>query len=166
MTIAQLLEKMLAFSEGNIHDIDHFLRVWSYARAIGELEGLDSETQFILECAAISHDIACPLCRAKYGNTNGKYQDLEGEVLARDFLKDSGLSREQIDRIVFLIAHHHTFTGVEGLDWQVLLEADYLANATENNWSKQSAEQFLEKLCKTAAGARLIRTVLCIGDHQ
>ena len=34
MTIAQILNKMIAASMGNIHDIDHFLRVWSYARTI------------------------------------------------------------------------------------------------------------------------------------
>ena len=73
MTVSQIMEKMISFSKGNIHDIDHFLRVWSYAKTIGELEQLDSETQFILEIAAIKHDIACPLCREKYGNTNGKY---------------------------------------------------------------------------------------------
>lgn len=40
MTIAQILNKMIAASNGNIHDIDHLLRVWAYARTIGELEGL------------------------------------------------------------------------------------------------------------------------------
>ena len=71
MTIAQIMEKMIAFSEGNIHDITHLSCVWTYAKTIGELEGLDADTQFILEVAAITHDIACPLCRKKYGNTNG-----------------------------------------------------------------------------------------------
>lgn len=71
MTIAQILNKMIAASNGNIHEIDHLLRVWAYARTIGELEGLDAETQYLLEVAAITHDIACPLCREKYGNTNG-----------------------------------------------------------------------------------------------
>ena len=72
MKISQIMEKMIAFSEGNIHDIDHFVRVWNYAKTISELEEIDSETQYILEVAAITHDIACPLCREKYGNTNGK----------------------------------------------------------------------------------------------
>ena len=45
MTIAQILNKMIAASNGNIHDIDHLLRVWAYARTIGELEGLDAETR-------------------------------------------------------------------------------------------------------------------------
>ena len=77
MSIAQLLEKMIDYSAGNIHDIDHLIRVWTYAKTIGELEGLDANAQFILETAAITHDIACPLCREKYGNTNGKYQEQE-----------------------------------------------------------------------------------------
>ena len=49
MTVSQILEKMIAFSEGNIHDIDHLIRVWTYAKTIGELEGLDaaSITQFL-----------------------------------------------------------------------------------------------------------------------
>ena len=81
MTIAQIMEKMIAFSEGNIHDITHLSCVWTYAKTIGELEGLDADTQFILEVAAITHDIACPLCRKKYGNTNGKYQEQEGAPL-------------------------------------------------------------------------------------
>ena len=65
MTIAQIMEKMIAFSEGNIHDITHLSCVWTYAKTIGELEGLDADTQFVLEVAAITHDIACPLCRRK-----------------------------------------------------------------------------------------------------
>ena len=69
MTIAQIMEKMIAFSEGNIHDITHLSCVWTYAKTTGELEELDADTQFILEVAAITHDIACPLCRKKYGNT-------------------------------------------------------------------------------------------------
>ena len=66
MTIAEIMKKMIVYSEGNFHDIDHLIRVWTYAKTIGELEGLDGETQYILEVAAITHDIACPLCREKF----------------------------------------------------------------------------------------------------
>lgn len=108
MTIAQILSKMISESNGNIHDIDHLLRVWAYARTIGELEGLDAETQYLLEVAAITHDIACPLCREKYGNTNGKYQEQEGAVLVRSFLADTGMTEAQIARVAYLVGHHHT----------------------------------------------------------
>ena len=29
MTISEIMDKMIAFSNGNIHDIDHFIRVWT-----------------------------------------------------------------------------------------------------------------------------------------
>ena len=54
---------------------------------------LDQETQYILEVAAITHDIACPFCREKYGNTNGKYQEKEGMPIVKEFLADTGMSR-------------------------------------------------------------------------
>ena len=161
-TIAQLAEKMIRFSVGNTHDIDHFLRVWSYARIIGALEGLDTGTQYILEAAAIVHDIACPLCREKYGHADGKLQEREGGPLVRRFLAGSGLDASVIDRIAFLVGHHHTFTGIDGLDYQILIEADYIANATENGYSKKAVETFCGHLCKTDAGKRLLRSVFCL----
>ena len=160
MKITKLTEKMIIFSKGNQHDITHFLQVWAFAKTIGNLEGLDEETQFILEAAALVHDIACPLCREKYGNTNGKMQEKEGEVLVRDFLSATDFTSCQIDRIAYLVGHHHTFKDVDGLDYQILLEADYLENAIENNYSKENIENFLERICKTDAGKKLIKSVL------
>ena len=93
------------------------------------MEKLDKKTQRILEIAAILHDIACPLCREKYGNTNGKYQEQEGMPLAQEFLKDCGLSEDENGRIVYLIGDHHTLNDIQGLDYQILIEADYIVNA-------------------------------------
>ena len=75
--VAAATRKMIGFYYGNRHDIAHFLKVWAMAKTIGELEGLDGHTQEVLELAAVVHDIACPLCREKYGDTNGKHQELE-----------------------------------------------------------------------------------------
>lgn len=143
MTIAQIMEKMIAFSEGNIHDITHLSCVWTYAKTIGEMEGLDADTQFILEVTAITHDIACPLCRKKYGNTNGKYQEQEGAPLVREFLADTGMTAAQID----------------GIDYQILIEADYIVNASESGYDQQAIRTFMEHTMKTAAGIRLTKTV-------
>ena len=159
MTIAQLTQKMIAYSEGNLHDITHFLKVWSFAKTIGELEGLEPETQFILEAAALVHDIACPLCRKKYGNTNGKMQEKEGEPLAREFLKDTGLTTAQIDRIAFLVAHHHTFKDVQGEDYQILLEADYLVNAEESEYSIQNIQNTVSRIFKTKSGCQIAKAI-------
>ena len=159
MTISQIIEKMIAFSDGNIHDIDHFIRVWTYARTIGELENLDRETQFVLEVAAITHDIACPLCRVKYGNTNGKYQEEEGIPMVKEFLSDIGIAEEVIDRVAFLVGHHHTFSGIDGIDYQILIEADYIANATENGYGQENIVNFMQKIMKTEGGKQILKAI-------
>ena len=162
MTIAQVMQKMISFSEGNIHDIDHFIRVWTYAKTIGELEHLDQETQYILEVAAITHDIACPLCREKYGNTNGKYQEAEGIPMVKDFLRDTGISASQVERVQYLVGHHHTFSCIDGMDYQILIEADYIANASENGYDVKNIENFMNIIVKTNAGKQLIKSVFCL----
>jgi len=159
METAQIMEKMIVISEGNIHDIDHFIRVWTYAKTIGELEGLDRHTQKIVEIAAIIHDIACPLCREKYGNTNGKYQEKEGMILAKQFLTEFDLSKEDQERIVYLVGHHHTFDQIDDIDYQILIEADYIANASENGYSQRNIENFMQRIMKTESAKRIIKSI-------
>lgn len=159
MTISEIIADMIDYSDGNIHDIDHFLHVWSYASTIGHLEGLDERTQRVLEVAAIVHDIACPLCREKYGNTNGKYQEAEGPALAREFLAGKGLTDAEVERVCYLVGHHHTFTDIDGVDYQILIEADYIVGACEGSYSRAAVTAFLERVCRTASGARLLRSV-------
>ena len=160
MNISQIMEKMIAFSNGNLHDMNHLMCVWTYAKTIGELEGLDPETQFVLEVAAITHDIACPLCREKYGNANGKYQEIKGAPLVTEFLSDTGMTTEQISRVAYLVGHHHTLTDIKGMDYQILIEADYIVNASENGYSKENVENFVEKIVKTQSGRELTRAVM------
>lgn len=162
MDISQMMLKMIAFSEGNLHDIDHLIRVWTYAKTIGEMEQLDSDTQYILEAAAIIHDIACPLCREKYGNTNGKLQESEGIPMARAFFAGTNLTAQQIERIAFLVGHHHTFTEIDGLDYQILLEADYIANASENSYCKDNIRNFTETMMRTGSGRELAKQLFCL----
>lgn len=159
MTVSEITIKMIEYSNGNLHDINHFMKVYSYAKTIGECEKLDQNTQTVLEVAAIVHDIACPLCREKYGNTNGKYQEKEGEILVAEFLKDTGYSEEFINRVIFLVGHHHTLNDINGMDYQILLEADYIVNADESNYSSENINNAMDKLFKTPTGIALLKTI-------
>ena len=159
MKIAAAIEKMTDFYKGNIHDIYHFLKVWAFAKNIGEAEGLDPKTQETLEMAAVVHDIACPLCRIKYGNTNGKYQEAEGPALTESFLADTGLTGVEIARIAYLVGHHHTYEGVEGLDYQILLEADYLVNADESGYSRENILHMRDTVFQTKTGTALLESI-------
>ena len=162
MIVSTAIQKMIAFYKGNHHDINHFLKVWSMAKTIGELEGLDGHTQEVLELTAVVHDIACPLCRRKYGNTIGKHQEEEGAPLVRAFLSDTGLPEKQRERVAYLVSHHHTYTGVDGLDYQILLEADYIVNASENHYRRENLEAFLSHVMKTDSGRQILHSVFQI----
>ena len=71
------------------------------------------------------------------------------------------MTEEQIARVAFLVGHH-TFSDVDGVDYQILLEADYIANATENGYSRQNLENFMQKIMKTESGKRLLRSIFCL----
>lgn len=159
MTISRILVKMIDYSAGNRKDINHLMKVHSYARIIGKGEGLSEELQKITEIAAIVHDIACPLCRNKYGNTNGKYQEAEGPALTESFLADTGLTGVEIARIAYLVGHHHTYEGVEGLDYQILLEADYLVNADESGYSRENILHMRDTVFQTKTGTALLESI-------
>lgn len=159
MTVAEIMKKMIEYSNGNRHDINHFMKVHSYARMIGKNEGLTEERQETLEIAAIVHDIACPLCREKYGNTNGKKQEEEGMPLTREFLREAGLPESMLERIVFLVGHHHTVDLVDGEDYQILLEADYLVNADESGYSEKNLCFAREHIFKTRSGSEVLEAI-------
>ena len=156
MTVNEILMKMITQANGNTRDVAHFLKVYSYARLIGEQEHLDERTQKTLEITAVIHDIACPLCREKYGNVNGKHQEEESAPLVEAFLKDTGVDKEMGQRINYLVCHHHTYTDVDGMDYRILLEADYLVNADESKMSKAAIQHAKETFFVTETGKKLL----------
>ena len=158
-TINNVIAKMIAYSDGNKHDIAHFLKVYTYARMIGEMENLTERKQEILEIAAVIHDIACPVCRVKYGNTNGSNQEKESPELVENFLKDVEIDDEMKERTNYLVSHHHTYTNVDGLDYRILLEADFLVNADESEMSENAVETARERVFETNTGKKLLTSI-------
>ena len=159
MKTGEIMKQMIEFLEGDLHGIGHFLKVHGYAKLIGELEGLEGDELMTLEIGAILHDIACPLCRKKYGNTNGKYQEEEGMVLAREFLKDTPIPEEMKERVIYRVGHHHTLTGIDGLDYQILIESDYLVNADEIGYPAENMKNMKENVFKTKTGIHLLESM-------
>ena len=45
MIVSEISTKMIEYSKGNLHDINHFMKVYAYAKTIGECEKLDNDTQ-------------------------------------------------------------------------------------------------------------------------
>ena len=159
MTVAEVVRKMVEYSKGDLHDINHFMKVYAYAKTIAEGENLSPEQQKLVEVTAVVHDIACPLCRVKYGNANGKHQEEESAALIEEFFVDSDLPKEFVDRVSYIVSHHHTITGIDGIDYQILVEADFLVNLAEEQSSKETIESVKNKIFKTKTGIWLINKI-------
>lgn len=155
-----LIIKMTAFNEGDPKRIQHFIKVYEYAHLIGKMEGLDDKTQKILDIASIMHDIGIRPSEEKYGSCNGKLQEQEGPAYAREMLSGfSEITQEEIDRVCYLIGHHHTYTDVDGEDYRILLEADFLVNAYEDELSAESICAFRSNVFRTKTGTELLNTM-------
>ena len=71
--LEELMMKMIEFDYGDPKRIQHFIKVHSFSKLIGEKEGLDTHTLFVLEAASILHDIGIRVSEEKYGFQNGKF---------------------------------------------------------------------------------------------
>lgn len=161
---ADMIIKLTLESKGNIHDINHFMKVWAFAKCIGEKECLDLRAQSLLETAAIIHDIACPLCREKYGTAPGHLQEKESPALVEEFLRNFELPRDFVDDTVWLVSHHHSYSDVQRIEHRILLEADFLVNADEGDCSREQIEAAERGFFRTAAGTALLRGIYLGGE--
>lgn len=157
---ALLIDAMAAYDAGSPKRIQHFLKVHNFAAVIGLLEGIDEETQFILETAAIVHDIGIRNSLEKYGSDAGKYQEIEGPGEADEMLRSlGGYTETQIERVKYLVSRHHTYTNVDGIDYRILLEADFLVNLYENHNDSAAISAAEKNIFRTEAGTRILRTM-------
>lgn len=156
-TLAELMQAMIRYDSGDARRIQHLLKVHDFARMIAIAEGLDEETRFVLEAAAILHDVGIHAAEAKYGNCGGKYQEELGPDEAMKVLAEvPGFTSEQKERICWLIAHHHTHTSVTSDDHRILLEADFLVNSFEDNVSREGIVAFRKNVFRSASAIRML----------
>lgn len=153
----QLIVKMIDYYKGDPKRIQHFMKVHDFSRTIGKLEGMEEKQLFILETAAVVHDIGIKVSEEKYGSCEGKLQEQEGPAIAKQFLEDLGYEPEIIERVCYLVGHHHTYTDIAGLDYQILVEADFLVNLYEDSLPEAAVKNAYHKIFKTETGQEICR---------
>ena len=143
---------MIELYKGDSRRIQHFCKVHSYARLIAQMENVDYKTLFIIETAALTHDIGIHTCEEKYGECGGRLQEKEGPALETDIS----------ERVQYLIAHHHTYSNIDGIDYQILVEADFLLNMYEDGVSKDAVLKAYNNIFKTKYGKYICKDMFLI----
>lgn len=164
--LEHLILEMIQYYTGDPRRIQHFIKVHDFARTIGKLESIDNQTLFVLETAAIVHDIGIKVCEEKYSSCEGKLQEQEGPAVAEPMLKRIGFDEEVINRVCYLIGHHHTYDNMDGMDYQILVEADFLVNLYEDAASIDAVENAYQKIFRTESGKKICREIFELGGNN
>lgn len=157
-----LYKNMITYFAGDPKRIQHFIKVHSFAKLIAQNENLSDIQIFIVEAAAYVHDIGIKPAEQQHGNCNGRLQEQYGPPEAENMLKSCSFTEEQIRRISYLVGHHHTYTNIDGIDYQILVEADFLVNFYEDNCKKETIQHTYQKIFTTKTGRSICRTMFNI----
>lgn len=90
--------------------VQHFVRVYTLARTIGELERLPEVEQRTLELSAIVRTVS--------GD--------DRIAVVKEMLLSSGYSDDTAMRVCHIVEHHDDYDHISGLDHQILVEAEYI----------------------------------------
>jgi len=142
--------------------IAHTRQVLDYVEEFMAGEGIDDPREReVITLAAILHDVGIPAAIRVHGSAAGPYQEKEGEAISREILTRLGYDAAGTERVCFLVGHHHTRDALDGRDFQLLWEADFLVNAREMDPAQRPAA--IAENLQTATGKRLAERDLNAG---
>lgn len=151
----KLKNEMIDYFTGDPKRIQHFLKVHELAALIAANENLDEKTRLTVEAAAVVHDVGIKISEKLYGTCTGKQQEQMGPPMAKRMLAECGFPLDVIERVCYLVGHHHTYENIDGVDLQILIEADFLVNLYEDNVSRDGILNAYNGIFKTESGRLL-----------
>lgn len=134
--------------------IKHALAVLDYSEKIHSSEDGDN---FVITAAAILHDIGIHEAEKRYNSPAGKYQEIEGPLIAKRILRKYNVDEQKIEHICKIIANHHSAKDIDTIEFRAVWDADWLINMAEYNGSVNKNEllRIITKRFKTDRGRQM-----------
>lgn len=134
--------------------INHALKVLHYAELIVDGEKVHGEMRKVVTITALLHDVGIKAAEQKYNSSAGHYQEIEGPSIARAIMQRHDEPPAVMDRVAYIIGGHHTAAKNDGLDFQIIWEADLLVNIEEDGLAKgtDKLQRIIEKNFLTDTG--------------
>lgn len=159
-TERRILDAMIRYNGGDLRRVNHAIKVWGYACAIAQRETesghCDERTGTVVSCAALLHDIGIHEAERKHGSCAGNFQELEGPAVARGILAGIPLDADILERALYLVGNHHSYAKIDGIDFRILVEADFLVNIDEDGLDDKAIAAARERVFRTEGGIALL----------
>lgn len=152
MKINKVIDAMTDYYSNDWKRINHFTKVYSFAKIISDCENIDEKDKELVEVSAVVYDMGINIREEKYNCSDGKYQEIEVPIIANTILSKIGFDSEFIKKVCWLVEHHHTYSNIIGTPHQILIEADFLVNIGEESIKKDKIEIIKNKIFKTMTG--------------
>lgn len=116
----------------------------------------------MLTLSTIFHDIGIPGSERKYSSPAAGHQEKEGPPIARKLMAGIDVRPDILERVYYIVGKDHTIEKVDGVDFQIIWEADFLVNIEEKNITleKSSYQKAIEENFRTETGRKLTATLL------
>ncbi len=122
--------------------IEHAKKVLTRAETIMAGEGIDGGFAYnVITLSAVMHDIGIVEAEKKHDRALPKHQEEEGPAVARELMNGIGVRADVLERVCYIVGNHHSKRQIDGLDFQILWEADYLVNV-EDGWLKVTGDRY------------------------
>lgn len=141
MEVNRVALKMKTHYHGDVVKIQHFVRVYTLAKTIGELEKLPDEEQENLELAAVVHDI----------------EGDEPIPAVRDILKSCGVEDETTMRVCHIVENKDNYEHISSLDHQIFIEARMIVQFKEENTPSDEIVRLAEERFITNYGKMFLK---------
>ncbi|EPR12761.1 HD domain-containing protein [Ruminiclostridium papyrosolvens] len=152
----KIIKEMINYFKKDVKRINHTLKVYSFCNTIGTLEQLNDKELLIVSLSGILHDIGIKEAEKKYNSSAGPYQEKEGPAIAKEIMNKYDIDTYTIERVCYIIGHHHSYKKIDGVDFQILVEADFLVNIYEDEMDQNAINTVRSKYFKTKTGSAIL----------
>lgn len=140
ITVNRVALRMKQYHRGDMDKVQHFVRVYTLAKSIGELEKLSDDEQLDLELAAVVHNV-------------------EGDKVAeaKNLLRDCGISDEIAMRVCHMVLNAENYEHISTLDHQILAEAKLIVDFKEQGTPEKEIIRKAEDVFITNTGKLFLK---------
>ena len=143
--------------------INHALSVLLYSETILKEENITEEfAKQVVTYSAIFHDIGIPEAEIKYKSSAAIYQEREGPAVARLILNRLEVRQDILERVCYIIGHHHTQKAIDDKVFQIIWEADFIVNVIEGDIKvyEDKKDEIIGKNFKSPSGRKIIEDII------